>query len=90
MSRGPACAPLPMDFILKRGAVTTPVECKAALAVNRKHMRGLVGYLRLHGLKSGYLVSLAPCGTDSLDDVEVVNLPAYLLERFAQAPGRGP
>ena len=52
-----------MDFIVKRGAVTTPVECKAALAVNRKHMRGVVGYLRLHGLRTGYLVSLAPYQT---------------------------
>lgn len=72
-----------IDFIVKRGAVTTPVECKAALAVNRKHMRGVVGYLRLHGLRTGYLVSLAPYGTDTLDEVEVVNLPAYLLECLA-------
>ena len=72
-----------IDFIVKRGAVTTPVECKAALAVNRKHMRGLVGYLRSHGLRSGHLVSLAPYRTDTLDDVEVVNLPAYFLERLA-------
>ena len=79
-----------IDFVVKRGAVTTPVECKAALAVNRKHMRGVVGYLRLHGLRTGYLVSLAPYGTETLDDIEVVNLPAYLLERLAQAPGRGP
>ena len=72
-----------IDFIVKRGAVTTPVECKAALAVNRKHMRGVVGYLRLHGLRTGYLVSLAPYGTETLDPVEVVNLPAYLLECLA-------
>ena len=58
----------------------------AALAVNRKHMRGLVGYLRLHGLRSGHLVSLAPHRTDTLDEVEVVNLPAYLLERLATRP----
>ena len=72
-----------IDFIVKHGATATPVECKAALAVNRKHMRGLVGYLRLHGLRSGHLVSLAPYRTDTLDDVEIVNLPAYLLERLA-------
>ena len=72
-----------IDFIMKRDAVTTPVECKAALAVNRKYMRGLVGYLRLHGLRSGHLVSLAPYRTDTLDDGEIVNLPAYLLERLA-------
>ena len=72
-----------IDFIVKRGAVRNPVECKAALAVNRKHMRGVVGYLRLHGLRTGYLVSLAPYGTETLDQVEVVNLPAYLLECLA-------
>ena len=79
-----------IDFIVKRGATTVPLECKAALTVNRKHMRGVVGYLRLHGLRTGYLVSLAPYETSTLDDVEIVNLPAYLLERLAHPPGGGP
>ena len=36
------------------------------------------------------MVSLAPYRSSTLDDVEIVNLSAYLLERLAQAPGGGP
>ncbi|MDE0029320.1 MAG: AAA family ATPase [Deltaproteobacteria bacterium] len=70
-----------IDFVVKRGGTVFPVECKAALTVNRKHMRGVTGYLRQHGLRTGYLVSLAPYSTTTLDDVRIVNLPGYLLER---------
>ena len=62
-----------------------PVECKTALCVNRKHMRGLVEYLRLHGLRAGSLVSLAPCSTTVIGGFEITNLPAYLLERLGTA-----
>ena len=71
-----------IDFIVKRNGTTMPIECKAALSVNRKHMRGLVEYLRLHGLRAGSLVSLAPCSTTVIEGFEITNLPAYLLERL--------
>ena len=45
-------------------------------------MRGLVEYLRLHGLRAGSLVSLGPCSTTVIDGLEITNLPAYLLERL--------
>lgn len=74
-----------IDFIVKRNGTTVPVECKAALSVNRKHMRGLVEYLRLHGLRAGCLVSLAPRSTTVIDGFEITNLPAYLLERLGSS-----
>ena len=78
-----------IDFIIKRGATATPVECKASLTVNLRHMRGLVAYLRSHGRRRGYITSLAPYAVTSIDDVQIVNLPAYLLERLAPT-GRHP
>ena len=74
-----------IDFIVKRNGTTVPVECKAALSVNRKHMRGVVEYLRLHGLRAGCLVSLAPRSTTVIDGFEITNLPAYLLERLGSS-----
>lgn len=71
-----------IDFIVKRNGAAVPVECKAALAVNRKHMRGVVEYLRLHGLTAGTLISFAPCSMTAADAFEITNLPAYLLERL--------
>ena len=62
-----------------------PAECKAALSVNRQHMGGLVEYLRLHGLRAGSLISLAPCFTTVIDGFEITNLPAYLLERLGSS-----
>ena len=35
-----------IDFIVKTGPATVPVECKASLSVNLRHMRGLISYLR--------------------------------------------
>ena len=74
-----------IDFIVKRDGIAMPVECKAALSVNRKHMRGVVEYLRLHGLRAGCLVSLAPRSTTVIDGFEITNLPAYLLERLGNS-----
>ncbi len=73
-----------IDFVVKRGDTAVPVECKAALAVNRKHMRGVASYLRQHGLRTGYLTSLAPYSITTMDDVRIVNLPGYLLERLGR------
>ena len=78
-----------IDFVVNRHESTIPVECKAALAVNRKHMRGIIEYLRLHGLQTGSLISLAPCSTTRDDGPKIVNLPAYLLERLGTAGAAG-
>jgi predicted AAA+ superfamily ATPase len=74
-----------IDFIIKRSGTAVPVECKATLAVNRKHMRGVAAYLRQHGLQTGYLASLAPYSVTAMQDVRIVNLPAYLLERLGSS-----
>lgn len=74
-----------IDFIIKRSGTAVPVECKAALAVNRKHMRGVAAYLRQHGLQTGYLASLAPYSVTAMQDVRIVNLPGYLLERVGSS-----
>lgn len=84
-----------IDFVVKRNGGAVPVECKAALSVNRKHMKGLVEYLRQHAAPTGVLVSLAPGSTTVIDGFKVVNLPAYRVERLGaedwpQAPGGGP
>ena len=53
-----------------------------SVAVNRRHMRGLVAYLRSHEQRRGYIASLAPYAATGIDGMEIVNLPAYLLERL--------
>ncbi len=47
-------------------------------------MRGLIAYLRAHGRHRGYIASLAPYAQTSVDGVQIVNLPAYLLERLVK------
>ena len=74
-----------IDFIVKTGPAAVPVECKASLTVNLRHMRGLIAYLRAHGQRRGYIASLAPYAETSVDGAQIVNLPAYLLERLASA-----
>ena len=45
-------------------------------------MRGLIAYLCAHGQRRGYIASVAPYAEISVDGVQIVNLPAYLLERL--------
>ena len=75
---------LEIDFIVKTGPAAVPVECKANLSVNLRHMRGLIAYLRAHGQHRGYIASLARYGETSVDGARIANLPAYLLERLAR------
>ena len=64
-----------IDFIVKTGPAAVPVECKASLTVNLRHMRGLIAYLRAHGQRRGYIASLAPYAETSVDGAQIVNLP---------------
>ena len=75
-----------IDFILPLSGVgLIPVECKASLAINRRHMRGVLEYLRLFSQRTGVVVSLAPYSvTPIADGRRIVNVPAYLVERLPQ------
>ena len=57
-------------FIVKTGPAAVPVECKASLTVNLRHMRGLIAYLRAHGQRRGYIASLAPYAETSVDGAQ--------------------
>ena len=83
-----------IDFVIPgEGGMMVPIECKASLTINRRHMRGLSGYLKLYSQSKGALVSLAPyMVTPNRDRQSIVNVPAYLLERLPAlidgAPGQ--
>ena len=71
-----------IDFVVKHGAATWPVECKASLTFDRKNIRGICDYLAMYRQRFGVVVSLAPHAVFKLpDDLRVINLPIYLLER---------
>ena len=73
-----------IDFVYQPGARVVPVECKATLAVNLKHTRGLCDYMKIYGLDLGIVISLAPQAELSLPDGgTIANMPAYLTERLA-------
>ena len=44
-----------------------------------------ISRLRQHGLQTGYLASLAPYSVTAMQDVRIVNLPGYLLERLGSS-----
>jgi predicted AAA+ superfamily ATPase len=73
-----------IDFVYQSSAGVVPVECKAALAVNLKHAKGLCDYMNIYGLDLGVIISLAPQAELSLSGGgTIVNMPAYLAERLA-------
>lgn len=72
-----------IDFVVKRGGGTCPVECKASLTFNRKNIRGICEYLTLYQQPFGMIVSLAPYAVFSLPGgLTVANVPIYGLERL--------
>jgi predicted AAA+ superfamily ATPase len=72
-----------IDFIVKTGAGTIPVECKAALKCDRRHWQGILEYFEQFNQGLGIVVSLAPLAETHLPSGKrVLNLPAYLLEQF--------
>jgi predicted AAA+ superfamily ATPase len=72
-----------IDFVVKQGARTVPVECKASLTFDRKNLRGICDYLAMYQQRTGVVVSLAPPAVISLSEgLRVMNLPIYQLGRL--------
>ncbi len=73
-----------IDFVVPSvGGKAVPVECKASLTINGRHLRGLLNYLDFYTQARGVLVSLAPYAEMGRgDERRLVNVPAYLLERL--------
>jgi predicted AAA+ superfamily ATPase len=75
-----------IDFVVKTGGSAVPVECKASLTINRRHMKGLFAYLAAMDQPTGVIISFAPRSvTKSGTGRRVVNIPAYLMERLEDA-----
>jgi predicted AAA+ superfamily ATPase len=74
-----------IDFIVKMGDRTIPVECKAALKSDRRQWQGVTEYLSQYGQSLGVVVSLAPFSENRLSSgARILNMPTYLLEGFSK------
>jgi predicted AAA+ superfamily ATPase len=70
-----------IDFIVKKRDMPVPVECKASLKLDRKHLRGLLAYMSEYKVGTGILVSLAPYQQIDVPETgTIMTIPAYLLE----------
>lgn len=70
-----------IDFIVKKRDQPVPVECKASLKFDRKHIRGLLDYMSTYHVGTGILVSLAPYQQIDVPETgKLINIPAYMLE----------
>jgi predicted AAA+ superfamily ATPase len=70
-----------IDFIVKKNNMSVPVECKASLKFDRKHIRGLLDYMSEYNVGTGILVSLAPYQQIDVPETgKIINIPAYMLE----------
>jgi predicted AAA+ superfamily ATPase len=73
-----------VDFVLDAVALgmKIPIECKAALAVRRRHVGGVTEYLRSTHQHFGIVVSAAPLEVIRDGDAHaVLNIPIYLAMR---------
>lgn len=68
-----------IDFILKSGSETIPVECKASLKVNSNQYKGLDLYQKRYGNKRAFVISLAPFQVVKRSSYEIIHLPVYAL-----------
>lgn len=70
-----------IDFIVKKRDIPVPVECKASLKFDRKHIRGMLDYMSEYNVGTGILVSLAPYQQIDVHGTgKIINIPAYMLE----------
>jgi predicted AAA+ superfamily ATPase len=82
--RKSAASAVEVDFVLDAVELgrKIPIECKATLAVRRRHAENVVDYLRTTHEPFGVLVTAAPVDVVYRSDEGcVVNLPAYLATR---------
>ncbi|OGS33342.1 MAG: hypothetical protein A2293_08700 [Elusimicrobia bacterium RIFOXYB2_FULL_49_7] len=74
---------LEIDFIVKKGEMTFPVECKATLQIRGTHLKGVLAYLDMFNLKTGVVISLAPYGEIACSgNRKVINVPLYAAEHL--------
>ncbi|MBF0103904.1 MAG: ATP-binding protein [Deltaproteobacteria bacterium] len=66
-----------VDFVL-RTEKTIPIECKASLKVTPRAFANIRQYLKLAGVATGFLISLAPFEIFKDMDFQLINLPVYL------------
>jgi len=73
-----------IDFVIKRGEGSIPIECKTTLSVNNRHLKGVFDYLALYSVPKGYTVSFAPRTSIEVEHRTIENVPAYLTESIIE------
>jgi len=74
-------AGLEIDFVVKDRGAAIPLECKAALEVDGRHIRGISDYLSAYGQSVGVVVGFAPFRVvGSGTGARICIVPAYLLD----------
>src|SRR3989339_286134 len=71
---------LEIDFVIKRGPVAIPLECKASLRSKDTHLKGLKIYMREFEQKIGVLLRLAPFEIHKFSAGTIIRLPVYAIE----------
>ncbi len=71
-----------IDFVLKQEEDCIPIECKASLSIDKRHLKGLLDYMNLFSLPRGIIVSFASPASITVGDKTVQTVPAYLSERL--------
>lgn len=74
-----------IDFLWQAADAAVPVESKASLHRDGRHLKGLRSYLDVYPVDLGCLVSLAPHQVTTFDDGKrVLWLPVYAAERLPE------
>lgn len=78
-----------IDFVIRKNNRAYPLECKTALKIKGTHLRGILDYLQLYDLKTGFLISGAPFQIIPCEGKRrIVNLPLYAAEKIGEAVAR--
>ena len=70
-----------IDFIVKTDHGVVPVECKACLKIKGTHLKGIIDYMTIYGVKTGFVVSFAPFQRIKCREGRIIlNIPLYSAE----------
>ncbi|MDR2337971.1 MAG: AAA family ATPase [Deltaproteobacteria bacterium] len=71
---------LEIDFVIRIGSATVPLEIKAAKKIHSKYLSSSLEYLTLSDQQTGFLVSSALPAVFQVGKQRIINLPVYTCE----------
>lgn len=70
-----------LDFVVRTGRNIIPIEVKSGEKITEKSLFQMTEFLKINGLKKGFVVYNGVVQIKEIDDLEIVFIPPYMVNR---------